>query len=176
MRILILFSSRFGQTHKIASRLAEQFTASDAQTTLIDFADLDHTTIHLADFDKILIGASIRYGHYAPVVKRWTDDHADALNRLPSAFFSVSILATKPHKSTPETHSYTRKFLQRSRWQPRLVGIFAGELAYAKYHWLDRYMMKLVMTLNGGENRLDAHIEFTDWTQVRAFGEQFLVL
>lgn len=176
MRILILFSSRFGQTRKIAERLAAQLTVSGARCTLINFADLDNRAVSLSDFDKVLIGASIRYGHFAPVVKRWTDDHADALNRLPTAFFSVSILATKPHKSTPQTHSYTRKFLQKSSWRPQLVGVFAGELVYAKYNLADRYMMKLVMALNGGETRLNAQVEFTNWTQVQAFGERFIAL
>ncbi|MCO6561054.1 MAG: protoporphyrinogen oxidase, partial [Gilliamella sp.] len=55
---------------------------------------------------------------------------------------------------------------------PQIIGIFAGELHYAKYNLLDRYMMRLVMKLNKGETNLNAHIEYTNWQKVREFGEQ----
>ena len=101
-------------------------------------------------------------------------EHADIA--IPSAFFSVSILANKAHKSTPETHTYTRKFFEQSAWQPKLVGIFAGELAYHKYHLVDRYLMKLVMKINKGETNTQAHIEFTDWHKVQQFGTQVMTM
>lgn len=174
MRILILYSSRFGQTKKIAEQLQQQLRLADAQVDVLNIVNAQ--TVDISSFDKIVIGASIRYGHYAQDMTRWIISKADELNNKPTAFFSVSILATKPHKSTPQTHSYTRKFFQRIPWHPQLIGIFAGELDYAKYNFADRYMMKIVMKLNGGETNSKAHIEFTDWAKVRQFGEQILNL
>lgn len=174
MHILILYSSRFGQTLKIAQTLQQQWQAAAATVTL---ANLEHASaLRMQDFDAVVIGASIRYGHFAKCLGEFTQAQADTLKHMPSAFFSVSILANKAHKSTPETHTYTRKFFEQSAWKPQVVGIFAGELAYHKYHLLDRYLMKMVMKINKGETNTHAHIEFTDWQQVRAFGEQVLSL
>ena len=172
MHILILYSSRFGQTLKIAQALKHQWLDAGAQVTL---ANLEHTSdLNLNNFDKVVIGASIRYGHFAKCLQAFSSAQAQVLNRLPSAFFSVSILANKAHKSTPETHTYTRKFLEHSAWQPKHIGIFAGELAYHKYHLVDRYLMKLVMKINQGETNTRAHIEFTDWNKVQQFGAEVL--
>ena len=57
MHILILYSSRFGQTLKIAQALQHQWQAEGAQVTL---TNLEHTAgLSLSDFDKVVIGASI---------------------------------------------------------------------------------------------------------------------
>ncbi len=174
MHILILYSSRFGQTLKISQALKHQWQDAGAQVTL---ANLEQTAgTDLAQFDKIVIGASIRYGHFAKCLDAFTAAQTQQLNHIPSAFFSVSILANKAHKSTPETHTYTRKFFEQSAWQPKLVGIFAGELAYHKYHLVDRYLMKLVMKINKGETNTQAHIEFTDWHKVQQFGAQVMAM
>ena len=174
MHILILYSSRFGQTLKISQALKHQWQDAGAQVTL---ANLEQTAgTDLAQFDKIVIGASIRYGHFAKCLDAFTAAQTQQLNHIPSAFFSVSILANKAHKSSPETHTYTRKFFEQSAWQPKLVGIFAGELAYHKYHLVDRYLMKLVMKINKGETNTQAHIEFTDWHKVQQFGTQVMTM
>ena len=174
MHILILYSSRFGQTLKISQALKHQWQDAGAQVTL---ANLEQTAgTDLAQFDKIVIGASIRYGHFAKCLDAFTAAQTQQLNHIPCAFFSVSILANKAHKSTPETHTYTRKFFEQSAWQPKLVGIFAGELAYHKYHLVDRYLMKLVMKINKGETNTQAHIEFTDWHKVQQFGTQVMTM
>ncbi|WP_066567134.1 menaquinone-dependent protoporphyrinogen IX dehydrogenase [Snodgrassella sp. CFCC 13594] len=174
MNILLMYSSRFGQTQKIAQILESEWSRSGALVTLVDLEEAEKKQIDPAAFDTIVIGASIRYGHYAPVLQHWVDNHIDTLNSTPSAFFSVSILANKPHRNTPETHSYTRKFFEKSAWRPQHIGIFAGELDYRKYHLLDRYLMKFVMWLNKGETDFKAHIEFTDWEKVRHFGQAVL--
>ena len=172
MHILILYSSRFGQTLKIAQALQHQW---QAEGSLVTLTNLEHAAdLNLSDFDKVVIGASIRYGHFAKCLDTFTAQHAQALNHIPSAFFSVSILANKAHKSTAETHTYTRKFFEQSEWQPKQIGIFAGELAYHKYHLLDRYLMKLVMKINKGETNTRAHIEYTDWQKVHQFGVSVL--
>ena len=172
MHILILYSSRFGQTLKIAQALQHQWQAEDAQVTL---TNLEYAAdLNLSDFDKVVIGASIRYGHFAKCLDTFTSQHVQVLNHIPSAFFSVSILANKAHKSTAETHTYTRKFFEQSEWQPKQIGIFAGELAYHKYHLVDRYLMKLVMKINKGETNTHAHIEYTDWQKVHQFGVSVL--
>ncbi|STV66314.1 protoporphyrinogen oxidase [Klebsiella pneumoniae subsp. pneumoniae] len=67
----------------------------------------------------MVIGASIRYGTF---IRRWTafvKKHLAALQALPGAFFSVNLVARKPEKRTPQTNSYTRKFLLNSPWQPQ---------------------------------------------------------
>lgn len=176
LHILLLYSSRFGYTKKIADTLATQWQQAGHRATLRNLDDAAEAALPADGFHAIVIGASIRYGHYSPALARWAAQNLHTLQRVPSGFFSVSILANKPHRSTPQTHTYTRKFFAASAWRPQHIGIFAGELDYSKYHIVDRYLMKLVMWLNRGETDFKAHIEFTDWNAVRDFGNDILAI
>ena len=172
MKIVLLYSSRFGQTLKIAQALQSQWQQEANEVCLHDIAQAH--TLNLHDFDCIVVGASIRYGHYAKAVHRFIADNAPLLNRKPSYFYSVSILAAKPAKATLQTHPYTRKLFEQHIWQPTGVAIFAGELAYRKYHLIDTYLMKLVMSFNKSVSSDVKEMEFTDWQKVSAFGEKVL--
>ena len=108
MKALILYSSRDGQTRAIAS-----YIASKLQDTLrcevIDLLQAEQ--VDLNQYQLVMIGASIRYGHFNPVLDKFVKRHAEQLNRMPSAFFAVNLTARKPEKRSPQTNAYTRKFL-----------------------------------------------------------------
>ncbi|KAA8997257.1 menaquinone-dependent protoporphyrinogen IX dehydrogenase [Affinibrenneria salicis] len=166
MKGLILYSSREGQTRAIASRIAGTL----AETLECDVVDLHQADgCDLSRYERVLIGASIRYGHFDPVLDKFIQRRLAELSRMPAAFFSVNLTARKPEKRTPETNAYTRKFLQRSPWRPALCGVFAGALRYPRYRWFDRIMIQLIMHMTGGETDSSKEVEYTDWRQVDAF-------
>ncbi|MGG5840172.1 flavodoxin domain-containing protein, partial [Huaxiibacter chinensis] len=87
MKTLILFSTRDGQTREIASYLASELKEHGVYA---DVVNLNRTEeIVWQDYERVVIGASIRYGHFHPAVDRFVKKHADSLNALPSAFYSV---------------------------------------------------------------------------------------
>lgn len=171
MKALILFSSQDGQTKAIASFIANALKGK-TECDVVNLATAEH--IELERYDRILIGASVRYGHFQPEVYAFIRQHLAALQRQPSAFFSVNLTARKPEKRTPQTNPYTRKFLLRSPWQPELCGVFAGALRYPRYGWLDRVMIQLIMRMTGGETDSSKEIEYTDWQQVERFAHEFV--
>ena len=81
-------------------------------------------------------------------------------------------MARKPEKRTPQTNSYTRKFLLNSPWQPDLCAVFAGALRYPRYRWYDRFMIRLIMKMTGGETDTRKEVVYTDWTQVSSFARE----
>ncbi|AUZ05102.2 MULTISPECIES: menaquinone-dependent protoporphyrinogen IX dehydrogenase [Vitreoscilla] len=169
MNIVVLYSSRFGQTLKIAHALQSQWQQASCK---VDLFNIEQTpTLDWDAYDVIVIGASIRYGHYAKAVHRFIDTHTEILNQKPSYFYSVSILAAKAEKSTFATHPYTQKLFANCSWQPQHIAIFAGELAYRKYHIVDKYLMKLVMSFNKNVSSDVQEMEFTDWEKVKQLGE-----
>lgn len=127
MKTLILFSTRDGQTREIASFLASELKelGIDADTLNLNRTDV----VEWHHYDRVVIGASIRYGHFHPAVDRFVKKHLAALQALPGAFFSVNLVARKPEKRTPQTNSYTRKFLLNSPWQPQSCAVFAARCA-----------------------------------------------
>ncbi len=166
--ILILYASIDGQTQKIAERIRQVIEDGRHHTTLLPIAGA--AAVNLRSFDRIVIGASIRYGKHSAQVVDFIQSNAEVLNEKDNAFFSVNIVARKPAKSLPSTNPYLVRFLRRITWRPRLLAVFAGRLDYPRYRFLDRTMIRLIMWMTGGPTDPATVEEFTDWRQVEAFG------
>ena len=171
MKTLYLYSTREGQTEKIIHKIASELDSTNA-----DFIDL-HTDpqIELGQYEKILVGASIRYGHLNKKLYQFIDRHADLLTQKNAAFFCVNLTARKVEqgKDTPEGSAYIRTFLKKSKWQPSLIGVFAGALLYPRYSWFDKKMIQLIMKMTGGETDTSKEVEYTNWKKVSQFAQKF---
>lgn len=170
MKTLILFSTRDGQTREIASYIASELKELGTDTDVVNLNRAEE--IDWDQYERVVIGASIRYGHYHPALERFVKKHLRRLNSLPSAFYSVNLVARKPEKSSPQTNSYTRKFLLASPWQPDECAVFAGALRYPRYRWYDRLMIQLIMKMTGGETNPTKEVVYTDWQQVASFARE----
>lgn len=162
MKTLILYSSVDGQTKKIAEFIAKQL-AGDIQIAPLQ-VDQD-----FSEFDRVIIGASIRYGHFNRTLHHFVKNHRLQLEQKSAVFFGVNLTARKVGKDNPETNVYIRKFLQRTQWQPAMAAVFAGALFYPRYHWFDRMMIRFIMKITGGETDTKKEIEYTDWEKVKQF-------
>ena len=105
-------------------------------------------------------------------LQEFVKKHATRLNSMPSAFYSVNLVARKPEKRTPQTNSYARKFLMNSQWRPDRCAVIAGALRYPRYRWYDRFMIKLIMKMSGGETDTRKEVVYTDWEQVANFARE----
>lgn len=171
--ILLLYSSVYGHTLKIAEFIRDEAALHGHR---VDVRPLAQGATDATSYDAIVVGSSIRHGkHHAEVVD-FVRTNRDLLERVPSAFFSVSLVARKPQKNTPQTNQYVRDFLAKSPWQPRLVGVFGGVLDYQRYGLFDRYAIRFIMMLTKGPTDLHTNVEFTDWEKVRAFARDLSAL
>lgn len=170
MKALLLYSSREGQTKAIVSYIANQIQG-DMKVDLYNIDEMP--SVNLTDYNSILIGASIRYGHFSKMFKAFIDRNSNTLNQMPTAFVSVSLIARKAEKQSPQTNSYTHKYLLSTKWKPSICGVFAGALRYPRYTWLDRVMIQLIMKMTGGETDSSKDVEYTDWEQVKRFSYEF---
>lgn len=167
-RVLILCSSTEGHTRKICERLRAALHEAGHGASLVMIEDAQ--SVVPRDFAAVVIGARIRYGKTDRRVIDYANRHADALNAMPSAFFSVNIVARKPGKDSPETNPYVRKFLRNAAWRPRLAEVFAGKLDYPRYGVCDRLIIRFIMLLTRGPTAPDTVVEFTAWRRVDEFG------
>ncbi|QEP41879.1 menaquinone-dependent protoporphyrinogen IX dehydrogenase [Ectothiorhodospiraceae bacterium BW-2] len=168
-KILIIFSTTDGHTQKICSRLQEIIENSNNQVTLSPISEAD--SIDLNSFDKIVIGASIRYGKHSPEIYKFINNNAQKFEHKPNAFFSVNVVARKPEKSQPNTNPYLQKFLAQITWKPKKLAVFAGKIEYQKYSFFDRLMIRLIMKVTHGPTDPKTNVEFTNWSQVDDFGQ-----
>jgi len=172
--ILLTYATTDGHTRRICERLKQVMEEVGQRVTVAELAETD--VLDLPSFDRVVIGASIRYGHHQPIVAEFIARHQALLESRPSAFFSVNIVARKPNKNTPATNPYCRKFLKSIAWQPHLAAVFAGKLDYPCYGFVDRQMIRLIMLMTKGPTDPKAVVEFTDWAKVEAFGREVCAL
>ena len=167
--LLIVYSTVDGQTLRICERMKTVLEALGQRVTL---ASIDDHVPGLNAFDTIVIGASIRYGKHRPSVLACIEANRRVLDRTPSAFFSVNIVARKAEKNRPETNPYVRKFLTQTTWRPTRLAVFAGRLDYPRYRFFDRQMIRLIMWITKGPTDPASVVEYTDWDAVEAFARE----
>jgi len=167
--ILIIYSTTDGHTREICQRLQQLIEQQGHQVTLAPVDDAPD--IRLESFDKIVIGASIRYGKHHKRIYDFIKNNEQILDSKPNAFFSVNVVARKPEKNQPETNPYLQKFLRQISWQPKQLAVFAGKIDYPQYRFRDRQMIRLIMWITKGPTDPETVIEFTDWEQVETFGQ-----
>lgn len=172
-RVLFLYSSFYGQARKVCERLRSRLMEQGHSADVVSIAEPGPDP---AGYDAIVIGASIRHGKHNPAVMEFILKHQALLEAKPSAFFSVSLVARKPGKNTAETNPYAKAFLARSPWKPRAAAVFGGVLDYQRYGLFDRYVIRLIMTINKGPTDLHSTHEFTDWVDVDRFAGRIAAL
>ena len=166
--ILIIYSTTDGHTREICQRLKQEIELQAHQVKLMSIND--EPLVDLTPFDKIVLGASIRYGKHSPQVYEFIKKNEQILDSKPNAFFSVNVVARKPEKNQPETNPYLRKFLKQISWRPKELAVFAGKIDYQKYSFRDRLMIRLIMWMTKGPTDPKIVVDFTNWKQVETFG------
>lgn len=170
-RIAVLYSTRDGHTKKIIDTILRQNTG---EWTVDIFNLHDEPEVEIEKYEKVLIAASIRYGHFHPSLNRFVNKYLSELQNKDAHLITVNLVARKEGKNTPETNLYTRKWLAQSKWKPTSVEVFAGALMYSKYNWWQTLIIQLIMWMTGGSTDKTKDIEFTNWEKVQNFAEQLL--
>ncbi|MCR4347863.1 MAG: menaquinone-dependent protoporphyrinogen IX dehydrogenase [Sulfuricaulis sp.] len=172
--ILIIYSTTDGHTLKICQRLQQVIEREHHRVELVPVSEAD--SAELNRFDKIVIGASIRYGKHRPEVFDFIERNRKVLDSKPGAFFTVNVVARKLEKNRPETNPYVKKFHKKSSWQPRQLAVFAGKIDYQKYCFWDRQIIRLIMWMTKGPTDLKTVAEFTNWEEVEVFGRRICMM
>jgi menaquinone-dependent protoporphyrinogen oxidase len=169
-KTLIFYSTTDGHTVEICKRIRAVIEAGGDSVELINLKD--SPTLTGRDFDKVVIGASIRYGKHQPLVSEFIAKNQAALEAHPNALFSVNVVARKPEKNTPETNPYLQKFLKQIDWQPQNMSVFAGKIDYPSLGPMDRTMIRFIMWMTKGPTDPTQVVDFTDWEKVEEFGRR----
>ena len=170
-KYLVIYSTTDGQTKKIC----EKIVSSVHKENSYEIYSLEKVfKIDLDCYDKIIIGASIRYGKHKPQLYEFIKKNKKILEKKFTAFFTVNVVARKENKNTPNTNPYMKKFLNLSSWQPNELSVFAGKIDYPKYSFFDRQIIRLIMYITKGPTDTSNTYEFTDWDEVEKFANKIL--
>ncbi len=168
---LIIYSSIDGHTKKISSKIAEYLSERE-NVDLVSLSEVN--SLSLKNYQKIIIGASIRYGNYRKDLFEFIDNNLEELKEKENAFFSVNVVARKSEKNSAESNPYVKKFLRATKWEPKNIDVFAGVVDYPTYNYFDKFMIRLIMWITSGPTNTKVRFEFTDWDRVKKFAENLI--
>ncbi|MDR0958863.1 MAG: menaquinone-dependent protoporphyrinogen IX dehydrogenase [Propionibacteriaceae bacterium] len=170
-RVAIVHSSRFGHSTKIAETVADVLFHNGVPADMQALTTA--TTPDPQRHHGLVMVTSVRYGHFSPGSFALIKKHRDWVESVPTLLMTVSLTARTPEKRDPAVHVYTRKFLEKTHWQPTQIEVVPGLLDYPSYNLFDRKAIQLIMSITGGETDPTAVIDFTEWDEVRAASQRF---
>ncbi|GAB7019615.1 flavodoxin domain-containing protein [Halostagnicola bangensis] len=174
-RVLVCYGSSEGQTAKIADHIGDVLSEA-GHDVVLSTAKYPPSALTSSEFayDGVVIGASIHKGSHQGYVEEFVREYVDGLNRVPSAFFSVTLASAQSDPDAQsEAEQYLREFLEDTRWDPDLTHPVAGALKYSEYGFLTRFVMKRIASREGLDTDTDHDYEYTDWEDVETFAIEF---
>lgn len=168
-RVLVIYGTSYGQTEKIAVRIAAGLQRRGFSIELVNAAT-NRPSLPLEQYAGIVVGSSIIARGHQPAIKDFIRDHVATLNTVPSAFFQVSASAGSgsAHARLAAQHILD-EFVAHQGWTPILSASMAGAINYTRYNLLLKWYMKKASAKNGGSTDTSRDHEYTDWAEVERF-------
>ncbi len=173
-RVLIVSSSREGQTRRIVQSIEDRIRKAGHQLETVNADDLPRGWI-FSKADAVLVAASIHIGRYTAGLRELLKKDSGRLSALPSAFLSVCLSAADPAKKS-EAEGYIEQLVADTGWKPTITASIAGALRYPEYSFPKRWMMQKIAAKGGLPTDTSRVHEFTDWEEVRAFADRVMEL
>ena len=171
--VVVVYGTTEGHTRRIAERIAESVARRGHEVELFDSAAIESRLPGWV-WDAAVVGASVHQGHHQTSVREFVMNHLGWLERLPCAFFSVSLAAVvKDDLHQNEAQGYVKTFLAETGWHPPLVETFGGALRHARYDYLKTLILRMLARQLGHGLVTSHDVDYTDWEDVDRFALRF---
>jgi menaquinone-dependent protoporphyrinogen oxidase len=171
--ILIVYGTTEGHTAMVSEHIADVLKQSGHLVEVLD-SHMPSGDLDLGRYDGAIVGASIHAGRHDQQVRDFVKANLSFLERVPSAFFSVSLTAASPkEEDRSELDRLVHQFLEETGWHPDKVDMFAGALLYTQYGLVKRILMKTIVKRAGGDTDTTRDYIYTDWEGVTEFAMSF---
>jgi menaquinone-dependent protoporphyrinogen oxidase len=168
-KLPVFYATTDGHTRRIAETIAATLREGGFHSDAIELSSRMPRP-NWINIRSAVIGASVHAGRHQRAAAQFIAREAQHLNARPAAFFSVSMTAASSNPAKVDMiRGSATKFVRDAGWQPDRVACFAGKLAYTKYGFIKRFIMRRISAAEGGPTDTSRDYEFTDWAAVREF-------
>lgn len=172
-RALVAYHSMEGQAAKVAERVAASLRRGGLEVDVRDAADAPSPE----GYDLLVVGDSIHAGRHSRELGDYLGLHEAELSVVPTALFQVCLTSAVHDEQHDATAArFVDELREATGVRPRVVGLFGGALAYTRYGWFKRQMMRLVARKEGGSTDTSRDHDLTDWAEVDRFAAEALAL
>jgi menaquinone-dependent protoporphyrinogen oxidase len=168
-RIPVFYATTEGHTRRIAETIASTLRDRGFDSEAVDVSSMRGSP-DWAAITSVVVGGSLHAGKHQSSLRTFVEREAEQLNARPAAFFSVSLSAGSRNLSEiAAARDIASKFVDAAHWRPCRVWCVAGKLAYTKYGFFTRWMMRRISAREGGPTDTTRDHDLTDWNAVREF-------
>jgi menaquinone-dependent protoporphyrinogen oxidase len=181
MRAALFFATREGHTRRITERLAADLRARAVQVDVFNVHPDVGTgePIDWAKYAIACVAASVHVGHHEPEMIEFVKRYRTALERIQATFISVSLSeagvedpkrpAAERERAAADVQRMIDVFVTETGWRPGRTLPVAGALAYSKYNFFIRFVMKRIARKAGAPTDTSRDYELTDWPGLDRF-------
>jgi menaquinone-dependent protoporphyrinogen oxidase len=180
MKAAVFYATREGQAERVAEHIACDLRARHIETDVVNVKHV-HDTFGWHEYDAAFVVASVHAGHHEKEMIQFVKHSTPELERLHAPFFSLTLSqagAEVPNNTPAQRETahadalrMVEDFTKESGWRPEHALTVAGALAYSKYNFVVKWMMKRIARKAGFDGPPTRDYEFTNWTEVDRFVE-----
>lgn len=173
--ILVAYATTEGHTRKVAEFIAERLRIRGHRVELVNVAT-PAAQAATGLYQAALIGGSVHQHKHQDTLVRFATDNREWLAAMPVGLFSVSLAAALDGvDGQMESRRALDEFVEQTGLRPWATHCVAGALKYTQYDYFKRLVMRLIAKQRGGSTDTSQDHEYTDWTDLEAFVDRFLV-
>jgi menaquinone-dependent protoporphyrinogen oxidase len=173
MKYLLVYGTSEGQTQKIARFVADRLAQRGHQALVVNAIE-PTPAAEPADFDAVIIAASLHAGRYQSAIIHYVREHLVAIDARLNVFLSVSLAAAGDDEEDVEgLKKCVADFTHETGWTPQSIHHVAGAFRYTSYDFLKRWAMKYIAYRKGGPTDTSRDYELTDWNELTRFVDSF---
>ncbi len=157
-KILVAYASRAGSTAEVAEEVGRVLRELGADVDVQPCKAVKN----VASYDAVVIGTAVRMGKLLPEAVKFTNQYCDALEKVPTAYFTLG-LAMK--EDTPENRETAYGYLKplEEIHMPFDKEVFGGAIDHSKLSPILRFMAKR------DKEGILAEGDYRNWEEIRSW-------
>ena len=178
MKAVVFYATREGQSKRVATRVATDLREHCIDADVVNVKDV-RGSIDWHGYEAAFVVASVHAGHHEREIIAFAKRHKEALARLHASFLSLTLSQAgaedqaAPFGRRTTAHADAVRMLQvfidETGWRPWHSLPVAGALAYSKYNFVMKLIMKRIARKAGFDGDTSRDYEFTNWPAVDRF-------
>ncbi len=173
---LIVYATRAGHTRWIAEHMAESLLRRGVFVEVGNAAHLAGDLDLARCYEAVILAASVHRGRHEHELVRFVKRHRDALERMPTAFLSVSLSQAaaelagsspvKKERAARDVEAALERFREDTGWtSPRTLAV-AGALPYRRFRQPLRWVMRAMARAKGLPDDAYRDYAWTNWGEL----------
>lgn len=162
-RVLIVYSSRYGQTERIARRIARGLATSRIGADVIETRDRIPGV--LTHYEAVILAGPVYFSKHPRRLVRFALRHRAELSRVRTLFVSVSAAAVS-EAGRKRASEMVEEFRIETDLHFDDVFLIGGGAPYTKYNWFVKKLMLSIARKHGRTVDPTRDYDNTDWTAV----------